>query len=157
MINSPRRRYTRPGRCPGMDVAVRPHDRVGPRSFEVIAPRRLSHSGTLAGGGVEATHPDFPTRSAYHLSAPSPPPSPRCLPLPSSLDLLSSERAYQIVEVTFSPLNLIRAYQFSPGLFLPPANLFSRLTCEGRVKANEGKEEIISNIKIPLSKGRVSI
>lgn len=85
----------------------------------------------------------------------------RALSLPLSLNLLSSKRAYQIVEVTFSLANLNHAYQFSSGLFffffclrlLLPIYLFSLLTCEGCMKANEGKREIISNIKISLSKG----
>lgn len=45
------------------------------------------------------------------------------LPLPPSHDLLSSKGAYQIVGVTFSPANLIRAYQFPP---LPPPLLHLR-------------------------------
>lgn len=119
--------------------------------FKVITPPWLSHSGR-----GEVTYPDFLTH--YHITSPCHPFFPLtflslALSLSFSPNLLSSKRAYQIVEVTFSLVKLNHAYQFSSGLFLLPINLFSQLTCEGCMKANEGKQEIISNIKIPLSKG----
>lgn len=126
--------------------------------FKVITPPRLSRSGR-----GEVTYPDFLTH--YHITSPCHPFFPLTFlslaPAHSlslslalfSLNLLSSKRADQIVEVTFSLVKLNHAYQFSSRLFLLPINLFSQLTCEGCMKANEGKQEIISNIKIPLSKG----
>lgn len=134
-----------------MSVCVRMTVWVCVCDFKVITPPWLSHSGW-----GEVAYPEFLTH--YRITSPCHPFFPLtflslALSLCFSLNLLSSKRAYQIVEVTFSLVNLNHAYQFSSGLFLPPINLFSQLTCEGCMKANEGEQEIISNIKIPLSKG----
>ena len=81
----------------------------------------------------------LPDTLPHYLSVSSllPPHLPVTLSLSLSLSfslspsLLLSKSPYQILEVTFSPVNLNHAYQFSTGLFILPINLFRQLTCEG--------------------------
>lgn len=138
-----------------MGVSVRPDASVTvwvwECEFKVITPSELSHSGW-----GEAAYPDFLT---HYLSVSSLLPSHLPVTSPSLPRSLSTcyrlKRPIRLLKWP-SPWWMETMHTNFPLDFLSspllPINLFSQLTCEGRMKANEGKQEIISNIKISLSK-----
>lgn len=102
---------------------------------------------------ADGTDSDFRTHTHTHISSLCSPLSllhlpVSCLSQPAAVSKRPSDCWSDLLPAGSKPRIPIHTPHFS----LPIINIFRRLTCGGCVKANERKQEIISNIKILLSK-----
>lgn len=119
--------------------------------FKVITPPGLSHWGQ-----GEAVYPDLLTHHIFPFLLPS------HLPVTVSFLLLLllkgglSDCWSDLLPVESKPCIPISSWDLR-SLPLLPINLFSQLTCEGCMKANEGKWEIISHYHNLPVMGKMSV